>query len=311
MPTCTVILHRHSGLSRVCRPSEFAAQALKPMLEGKMTNGNALHILHDRIPCHPMNDEIKKDFEAMLKNRKLIRVWKKFDREWKEDAKRALKKADQGEDSAMLTRDFCPDAKLILETNKQRPGTIINHVGFYPFEAAIEYTRCSIHTKLSRERASLGDLKGSTEHLMEAHNALASCNLLRDIDLIRQIKLLGLNVVVFRDMHHTYLADLERFDIPIVEGRFSIKNFHEIVAESGITIKIIHEEVPPTYGETAVNVLCSGGIDNEMHRELALKEMIFVSFMQKYGGWNDIDQWAAAYSVTERDYEQLRQEVFG
>lgn len=311
MPDCTIILHRHSGLSRLCRPTSFAADQIKPMLEGRMTNGNALHILHDRIPSHPMNAELKDNFEENIKTKRVIRIWKELDRRWKEGAKKAISKADKGEDNILLTRDFCPDAELILETNRERPGTIRNHLSFYPFEAAVEFTRYKIQLELSKERARMQDLRGSVEHLMEAHNAMASCNVLRDAELPNQIKRLGVDVVVLRPLTHSYLAGIEEFDLPIAVDRFTVKGLAELFSDAGIELSFMEEEVPPTYGETAIKAICSGGIDRELHKELTLKDIAFHTVMGKLDGWDDLGMWAAGYAIVEKDYESIRQHVFG
>lgn len=312
MPNCTIILHRHSGLERIgARPTTFVADRLGPMLEGRMTNGNALHVIHDRIPSHPLDKNTMENFEAASRSRKARRIWGEYDKKWREGAKKALSRADDGEDCEMLTRAFCPDAALILDRNRERPGTIINHLGFYPIEAAIEYTLYRIELTRSNQCAGRQELRASVEHRMLAHEALASSNLLRDMELMRQVRHLDLDVVVLRSMNHVYLGDLEAHSIPIAPDRFIVMEFHEFVAQQGVHITAVAEELPLTYGEQAVNILCSGGIDKVQHRELALKELMLTAFLVKRDGWGDPEMWEAGYLATERDYEDLRSRVYG
>lgn len=312
MPNCTIILHRHSGVERVGKkPTSFVADRLRPMIEGKMTNGSVLHVIHDRVPCHPLSPELMDQFEEAAKSRKVRRVWTKYDREWREGAKKAFAKADEGEESIMLTRALCPDAALILETNMRKRRAIVNHVGFYPLEAAIEYTLCRIEQQRSRQCAGKQDLKGAVEHLMRAHEALASCNLLRDMDLFRQIKHLGVDVVVLRSMNHVYLGDLADHSIPIVPDSHSVMEFHEYVERNGVKIIPVAEETPLSFGEQAMNTICSGGIDHDVHKRLALQEMMFLSFLTKCDGWDDPEMWKAGYLITERDYDNIRRQIYG
>lgn len=275
MPTCRVILHRHSEVHGVrYEPSDFVARKLVPMLEARV-NGSAVHVIHDRVPCHPLDDDLIRDFEKALKVRKIIRHWSSFDRQWRETAKRGISSADEGRESVHITKGLSPETMLILSLNEERSGTIRNHLGFYPLEAAIENTRYRIHLELSRQMAGSGRLGESVSHMMAADDAMASCNLLRDIDIARQVALLGTDALVLRDLGHSYLARLDELEIPIAIDSHTVLNMADVFRKHGVHLEVIAEPVEPTFMEQAISGLCSGELDEESHRQLALLHILF------------------------------------
>jgi hypothetical protein len=230
MPNCTIIFRRDSGSGRNGPTlSKFAANKLVPLLEGRMSNGSSLHVIHDRIPARPIEDKMKRHFDELIKDRRFMRDWKNADRDWREGAKRQFSAADSGSDSMILNRATSPEATVILEANKENPGMVRNHLGFYTMEAAIEKTRYILHLEFAEEKARGGDIPGAVNHLMEAQNALAECNLLRDLELMNQIQYLSGDVVLFRGLNGLYLTYLEGKDMPVVLDRSTVVDFAEIV----------------------------------------------------------------------------------
>jgi hypothetical protein len=313
MPNCTFLFHRHSGIDRdKVIPSTFVAEKLKPLIEGRMTNGHALHIVHDRIHDIPLNDEMRRGFDGVAKNEGTLVQWEAYNKRWLKSAKKALAKANHGINNKQLSRDLSPDAALILDTNWARRDTIMNYVGFPTPEAAIEYTIFKIHMDLSRRKARLGDFIGSVEQLMEAQNALACCNLLRDVSLIDNIGRMGIDVVVLRNLNHLYLANLEDCDIPVTTHKnIPFVNFSDFVETKGVNIIPIPEEVLLSFGEKTVNYLCSGGIDKEKHRKLALKEIMLSVFLDQNDCYNKPEMWQEMIARVDSDYEELRAEIYG
>jgi hypothetical protein len=318
MPNCRIIFHRRAGPGMLDLPGTgFAAEKLRPLIAGKMSNGSALHIIHDRVPSLPLNQTIRKDFEAMIRRPAVLRIFKKSDREWREQAKRDFAGANRGKSGDHLRMGRSPEEHLILQANMRSPNTVINHLGHYPIEAAIENTLYNaLLSRADRRRmASMGD---AVELVLQAHEALASCALLRDFEMIKQVAMLGQDAVVFRGLHHVYLADLDEYDIPIVVGGGPVEsrrvmNFADYVRSQGVTIEYDAEPLTWTFAEESVSLLCSGKeLRQEIHRKLALLQIIFSSHLRDDGLPSQPEERIkAAYGIALGDFERVEAEVLG
>lgn len=309
MPNCRIIFHRHSGLGGLdLLPSGFAAAKLRPLLEKKMTNGSALRLIHDRVPGMPISKELTANFEKMVGNRAILRTWKKFDREWRQWTKANLHRADQGLESKSLSRSHSPDAALILDTNARSPGRIVNLLGHFPFEAAVENTEFLVMLSRSMERATAQDLGKAVEHMVDANEAYASCSLLRDFELMCQIASMDLDVVVFRNLGHLYLASLDRYDIPIAVDRFKVVNFAEFVREKGISIEADVEAARPSFAEESIGLLCSGeDFARETHERLALLQILLMGVINLPDMPKDVEErFACASELAIQAYDIVK-----
>jgi hypothetical protein len=225
-----------------------------------------------------------RNFEKLLKINKFVRDIKTYDKQWRLDAKSELGKMDRGDPSEIFS-DF-PESQTIISANRKNPQSVVNHLGFYPPDSVIEATRFKIAMLQAEEMAKLDKLEDAVEHVMLAHEAMAACNLHADMELVKQINMLGGDVIVLRGMNHVYLVNLDRYDIPVVDGS-KVVNFSDMLARNGISIYPKVEETPLTFGERAINsIICSGGMDKDKHRELTLLEIFFANHMTTKEIWN-------------------------
>lgn len=280
MPNCRIIIHRHSGLGGLSLPpSAFAAKKLAPILEGKA--GEPINLIHDRIPGMPMSEKLIADFEKMIGMRAILRTWKKFDRDWRGWTKRNLRKADDGVESEALMMSHSPDARLILETNRETPGRIVNLPGHYPFEAAVENTEFLVMMSRALAKAQNNEMAAAATLMRKANEAHASCNLLRDFELVLQISQMGKDVVVFRDLSHSYLAALDQYEIPVAVDRMRVMNFADFVRMKGITIEADAEPAQMSFSEESINLFCSGTeFSQGVHGRLALLQILLMGIIK-------------------------------
>ncbi|MBD3210749.1 hypothetical protein GF318_05190 [Candidatus Micrarchaeota archaeon] len=311
MPNCTFLFYRHSHVDMVReKPTGFAAKRLKPLIE-RSVNGSPLHVVHDRVPSIPLFDGVAESFENLLKIRKFVRDMKGFERDWRNRTKGELSAADRGEETPFLDHRMFPEFLAILEANRKRPGSVVNHLGFYPFEAAVEKTRSKIHISRAMEMMRFGDLNGGVRQIMESQWAMASCSLLRDAELMKQIPRLGENAVVMRGLSHTYLLELDRYSIPIVDGLGKVVEFRDIVERKGIAIDGEVEGLKTSFREEAVRKLCSADIEMDEHQRLALLEILYVRHLNPETAWDSQESRDSAFSLALRDVDCVNEKPYG
>jgi len=309
MTKCTVIIHRHSGVQGLkFKPSHFAANRLKPLIEKKMAVDGRLHVIHDRIHSIKV-DGLTSKFEEALGKAKNMREWKKIEKAWMREAKQMISSADRGEESVHLNCGLYPEAALIIGANRQRARTVVNHLNFYPFDSVVEYTRHKIHLSKAQKNLNAEELTGALDHTIQSNNALASSNLLKDVELLKQIEFLGEDVVVLRGLGHVYLAELEQCDTPIVTTGATL-DFHELLRRKGIELEVIVEPVQATFTEEIISLLCGGGVDAETHRRFAILQVMFDEKMSSGElPEEQEDRIATAHAITLRKFNEMYAEA--
>jgi hypothetical protein len=280
------------GLHAVKRTA-FAAKMLAPMVEASLASGKPLHVIHDKVPTLPLEDGILENFEAIVASRRFMMDLNQQDRGWRFGMKGRL--------ASVQEEDDAPEMALIREANRNHPGAIISHLGFYPMEAAIELSRARVNNIAAIKLACRNDYKGAIRHIMLANDAFANAVLLRDMELPRQVSKIGSDAVVFRSMAHVYLAQLDKSDIPIcVDGRaITLAQLYE---RHSISLEGEIEDTELIFDEIAINKLCLGHTDAEEHKALAFMQTLFLGYMANNGLWDaekGIDKGVAA---TNRAY---------
>ena len=282
MASCTIIFSRQSGIGLTdAKATGFVAETLRPMLEERA--GKRVHVIHDVTATLPMSDDLVKHFEALVGKSRFIRDLKQIDKEWRLDAKSSIARLDSGEACPMLSD--LPETSVIMEANLRNPDSVRNHLAFYPFDSVIEAGRFRINMKLAREKVKAGKVEEAVDNLVEAHNALAARNLHSDIELMKQIRMIGGDVIVLRNLSHAYLVNIDRYDIAVADGLHVI-SFAELVRKNGISLYPVMETMDLTFAEKAVTTLCSGGIDKDKHRKQAVLEILFSRHMEANGLWD-------------------------
>jgi hypothetical protein len=252
--------------------------------------GRRIHVIHEMVPSIPQNSDIMENFERLLGISRFIRDLKQFDKSWRLEVKNSLSQMDSGRECDFVS--LFPESRVILEANRKMPSSVINHLAFYPLDSVIEASRFRINMLLAEKMAGKDRLEEAVGHVMEAQEALAASNLHADVELMKQISMIGEETIVLRSMNHAYLVNLDKYDIGIVEG-YGVVNFADLVRKRGISIYPKVEETPLTFGERAVNIICTGGIDKDRHRELTLLEIFFANHMTTNEMWDSpggIDQ---------------------
>jgi hypothetical protein len=300
MTNCTVIFSRHCGLgNHGAKPTRFVAEALEPLLEERA--GKRIHVIHELVPTIPQTPDLVKNFEKLLGVNRFMRDLKQFDKGWRLDVKTSLSKMDLGRECDLVS--MFPEARVIIDANRKTPSSVVNHLAFYPLDSVVEASRFKINMLLAKEKAGKDKLEEAVGHVMEAQEALAASNLHADIELMKQLSMIGEEAVVLRSMNHAYLVNLDRYDIPVVEGPI-VLGFADLVRKRGIGIYPKVEETPLTFGERAINTICSGGIDKERHRELTLLEIFFASHMATEGLWDSPDGIDQGLRAAAGQYDQ-------
>ncbi len=292
MKTCRIIFARHTGnnIARV-EPSSFVAEKLEPLAETALKEGRKLNVIHNYI--YTIKADLR-EVNEFINTPSMARKWKSADKEWKLAMKRMFNSANRGEETEYFNFSTCPEFELILKINQIRRGTIINHLNFYPIDASYEYTLGKSEYMSIANYAREHDVDGVVNAIMNSDNAFAASNLLRDYELIKQIRLINEDVVVFRNLTHTYLLNLENSDTAIVHvGR--VMGFDEILRATNVSLEGYVEPAEITFHEQAINELCLGNLDKERHSTLAYNEFLLSAKLLQV--------------LNEGDYERVNEEA--
>jgi hypothetical protein len=281
------------------KPTSFAADTLRPLVESSLSSGKPLHIIHDVMSVIQPRNGDPTDFEASVSDKGYMRDVARHDRHWQVDMKTKLTSPD------LCNRYLdSPDIRFIEETNSRHPGTIINHLGSYPIEASIEISRAFMCVIYAMERGSKKDHKMAIELLMHANDAVACSALLRDVELVRQVSRIGTDVVVLRNVLHGYLTEVDNYEIPVVDGEKTI-NLAQLYEKHSLTIDGDVEPGELTFGEVAANKLCLGMTDKSEHEWLAVKQLLFLGYMGNHGLWEKENGVEEGIVATNREFEQM------
>ena len=209
-PRAIAIFNRHSGpVDSRTKPTDFVARIMTPLIEGALKDGCKIHMIHDHI-SHPRGIE---DFgvrlEEEMKVPKVMREWKTIERNWRMGAKTALEALDSGRLDTAPGQTILPEIELIGDTNTSRPGSVMNHLNFHDIEAVKEFASYAVlrhlmarngeDPRLYKELAKrfLDDQSDGMDQLNVSLwlikmqiDALASCTILRDMELVKQARMI-------------------------------------------------------------------------------------------------------------------------
>ena len=322
MPTCTVIMHRHSRIGPLkCDKSSFVADKLKPLIESRMTDGKPTHIIHDLAPSFTLSKQIKLSFESKLRNPKFRKVLERFNAKWLNDTRAALEKADEGKPSKIFSPKFGPEFELILKLNASNPGSVINHTTPVPLEALIELTRFRLEM-LEGAKWAKGNTKRAVGHIVESQGALSCCNLIRDVEAIAQIGKLGEDAILLRGLGHRYLKYLGQTSVPVVPEGYGIEakpedrrvfDFADFAEMKDVRIESETEPVMVSPYEESVSVMCGGNLDVFDLDANALLHMMFIGAVRMNAdkAFDQEELFRAAYIVAKQDLPKFQREILG
>ncbi len=324
MPTCHLILSRHLGAGlHKAKSKPFALEALRPIVESHLASGKPLHIIHDAMYVDlppqdeghysnfvllPQQDRLTR-FEAKLSEQRFMSGIERKVREFR------VMMTAQLENPQDTDYDDAPEMQFIMETKRSHPGAIINHLGFYSSEASLEMSRALLSGIMAMDLEAKKDHSGAVKHILLSNDAVASAALLRDTDLVRQISKIGSDVVVFRNLSHAYLTDIENRDFPIVANG-KITTMAKLYETHSIDIDAEMEAADLTFSELAVNKLCLGLIDAPEQMTLAFMQLFFLGYMAEHDLWkadNGVESGIAAVNsayaqmVSETKRKEVRQ----
>jgi len=307
MPKATFLFSRHCGAGTYTTPpSAFIRDRLEPMIERASSDGKPLHVIHDMVPTLGLPLSILRDFDSLETNRKFRREVAQTEKRWRLMAKARLERANNGNGSSDDLH--FPEGRLILDTNKLKPRTVINHLGFFTSEVVMELACAKSHSIRSLDMLSESRIEEAIDHMVRSIDALASAVLLRDTELVKQLAYLGCDCVVLRNLHHLYLSEIANYSIHVVFEGKPIQ-MHELFDSHGIELDGEIDGVDLTFSEAAVNRICIGITDRGFQRRDALLDIIFIGIMRTEDLWKKEGGIDEGLKKTLELYEAMGQDL--
>ena len=147
-PRVSLVFHPHFSRGEIIiRPTDFAAQKLKLLVEGTLGTNKKIYFVHERIGTFPIDHNTVELFERYLKNRKFMKLLTGIYEKERKQTIADFSKADFGETSNELNPTLSPEYEVVLSTNRLNPGTIVNLLNEFPYEAVIKTTAEYVHFK--------------------------------------------------------------------------------------------------------------------------------------------------------------------
>ena len=297
MQNLSLILHNHSGhIFKAKKPSPFAAEHMKPIVDCAIAEGKTVHVVHDRILVFEPLEKNPRLLEEILGGTKTRREFKAMVGAWTRHMKSQFSALDNGTESQRLNRETSPEVALIIETNRKHPGTIRNHFNYTPFEAVVEFNHAVGYEFRVYYSILRGEMEKAVEHMTDFHDHFTDAMLIRDGELVKQV--LGLvkrfsqdPLVVLRGTNHVH--------------------FEALLRQAGLDPAVATEDVERTFRDEAIEGLASGGLSEEERRRLAILHIIYIASMNISENKHSSETKARCRQVALEGYDELYSEIYG